>query len=81
VQDKSGALDCAGTGGLGTHGRNCRMTPDQIREWAAVLGPAGCALLTWRWDGDFMASIENQAALSEVAIALAGLPRRSCSTR
>jgi hypothetical protein len=78
VQDKTGPYDCAGTGGIGTHGSNCRMTPDQIRDWGTVLGPAGCAFLSWRYESDFMAKPENQAAFSEVAILLAGMPRRSC---
>jgi hypothetical protein len=81
VQDKTGTWDCAGTGGLGTHGQNCRMTPAQVRDWGTLLGPAGCALLSWRYDSDFMAKPENQAALSEVALALAPLPRRPCSVR
>ena len=79
VQDKTGAYDCAGTGGFGTHGLNCRMTPEQVREWGAVLGPAGCAFLSWRYDSQFMAKPENQAAFAEVAITLAGRPRPSCA--
>jgi hypothetical protein len=55
------------------------MTPAQVRDWGAVLGAAGCAFLSWRYDAAFMARPENQAAFSEVAIALAGLPRRSCA--
>jgi hypothetical protein len=57
------------------------MTPAQVRDWGTLLGPAGCALLSWRYDSDFMAKPENQAALSEVALALAPLPRRPCSVR
>ena len=81
VQDKTGPLDCAGTGGLGTHGVNCRMTPENVVEWGSVLGPSACALLSWRYDATFMAKPENQAAFSELAIALAALPRRPCTAR
>jgi hypothetical protein len=81
VQDKTGTWDCAGTGGLGTHGRNCRMTADQVREWGKLLGQVGCALFAWRYDDGYFAKPENQAAFSEVAISMAGLPRRRCSHR
>jgi len=80
-QDKTGPLDCAGTGGLGTHGVNCRMTPENVVEWGGVLGPSACALLSWRYDATFMAKPENQAAFSELAIALAAIPRRPCTAR
>ena len=78
VQDKSGAYDCAGTGGLGTNQPNCRMTPQQVRDFGQALGPAGCALFAWRHDGTFMGKPENQAAISELAIVLAGLPPLEC---
>ncbi len=80
-QDKNGAWDCPGTGGVGTHSPNCRVTPAQLREWGRLLGPAGCALVSWRYDASFMAKPENQAAISDVAIALAGLPRTPCGSR
>ena len=78
AQDKTGAWDCAGTGGLGDRKPNCQMTPDQVRDWGKVLGRAGCALLSWKYDAAFMGKPENQAAISEVAIALANEPRTSC---
>jgi hypothetical protein len=77
-QDKTGAWDCPGTGGLGTREPNCRMTPQEVSDGGKLLGPAGCALLSWRWDSDFMAVPENQAAFSDVALTLAPLPRRPC---
>lgn len=80
-QDKTGVWDCPGTGGLGTRKPNCRMTPAQVRDWGTALGQAGCAMLTWEYDTDFMAKPENQSALSSVAIALAALPRTRCSVR
>ncbi|MEO7476731.1 MAG: hypothetical protein ABIY46_15500, partial [Gemmatimonadales bacterium] len=47
------------TGGPGTAGPACRMTPAQVRDWALVLGPAGCALTMWRYDRDFMSNPDN----------------------
>jgi hypothetical protein len=81
TQDRTGVLDCAGTGGLGTHGINCRMTPAQVRDWGKLLGQAGCALLSWRYDGTFMARPENQAAISDVTITLSRLPQAPCKVR
>jgi hypothetical protein len=54
------------------------MTPEQLRDWGKVIGPAGCAMLSWRYDGAFMGKPENQAALSDVAITLSTLPRTPC---
>jgi hypothetical protein len=68
------------TGGDGVSGsNNCRMSAQQIRDWGKLLGRAGCALLTWRYDAAYIAKPENQSALSDVAITLAGLPRTSCA--
>ena len=77
-QDKSGTYDCAGTGGLGTYSPNCRMTPDQVRTYGLALGPAGCGLLSWKYDAAFMGKPENQAALSAVAVSLANVPPVRC---
>jgi PKD repeat protein len=77
-QDKIGVWDCPNTGGLGTYAPNCHMTPQQIRDWGKVLAPAGCTLLSWRYDAAFMARPENQAALSDVAITASQLPRQDC---
>jgi hypothetical protein len=77
-QDKTGAWDCPGTGGVGTHSPNCRVTPAQLKDWGKVLGRAGCVLMSWRYDAAFVAKPENQAALSDVAITLSSLPRVPC---
>jgi hypothetical protein len=66
------------TGGVGTSGLNCRMTPQQVRDYARVLGPAGCALLMWRYESAYMAAPENQAAFQDVASMLSSAPRKSC---
>ena len=66
------------TGGPGTYGSNCRMTPAQILEFGRVLGPAGCAFSLWRYDSRFMALPENQQAFEELAGHLTMLPERPC---
>jgi plastocyanin len=81
VQDKTGAWDCPGTGGLGDRAPNCRMTPAQVRAFGLTLGPAGCAMLNWKYDSNFAAKPENQEAFSTIAVALAALPRPRCSAR
>ncbi len=81
VQDKSGPWDCAGTGGLGERSPNCRMTAAQVRDFGKTLGTAGCAMLSWKFDSSFLANIENQEALSDVAVTLFRLPRTRCTKR
>ena len=76
--DRDGTWDCAGTGGKGTYAPNCRMTPAQVREFGRVLGPAGCAMMMWRYDDIFMANPENAQAFKDLATLLASSPRRSC---
>jgi hypothetical protein len=66
------------TGGRGTYDPNCRMTPQQVRDWGITLGSAGCALNMWRYDSEFMSKAENQRAFSDVAQRLATLPRKAC---
>jgi hypothetical protein len=69
------------TGGRGTMGKNhpaCRMTPNQVRDWSKALGPAGCAMIMWRYDNAFMAKSANQKALKEAGSALAKASGRSC---
>lgn len=77
---RSGGWECpAGTsGGRGTSRPNCRMTPEQIRDWGTLLGTAGCAMLLWRYDDSFMADPANEQAFRDVAGRLATLPHRSC---
>jgi hypothetical protein len=66
------------TGGAGTYRPNCRMTPDQVLEYGGILGPAGCALLMWRYDPAFMARSENQQAFIGLAGKLAAEPAKPC---
>jgi hypothetical protein len=66
------------TGGRGTFGRNCRMTAQQVQNYGLTLGPAGCALLMWRYDDDFMLNPENQQAFKEVSERLAAVPTKPC---
>lgn len=81
VQDKTGAWDCPGTGGLGDRSPNCRMTATQVRDFGLALGTAGCAMLTWKYDSEFVARPDNQEAFSTIAAALAALPRPRCAVR
>ena len=71
-----GAKPCAA--GKGTYGPNCRMTAKQVAEWGKVLGPAGCALLMWRYDASYLAKAANVQAFREVAGKLASTPGKSC---
>jgi hypothetical protein len=64
--------------GRGTYRPNCRMSASQVRDWGRALGPAGCFLLMWRYDGAFMSKSANRDAFRSVASTLASQPRRSC---
>jgi hypothetical protein len=66
------------TGGRGTYEPNCRMTAAQVRDYGRALGPAGCAMLMWKYDSDFMANANNQQSFKDVAGLLATLPRKPC---
>jgi len=66
------------TGGPGTYGSNCRMTPQQLRDYGLVLGPAGCGLAMWRYTQDFMANPDNRSAFQDIAGVLATLPAKAC---
>jgi hypothetical protein len=77
---RDGTWSCpAGTSaGRGTYEPACRMTAAQIRDWGEALGPAGCALLMWRYDSVAMGRADNQQAMRDVAATLAEAPRRAC---
>jgi hypothetical protein len=66
------------TGGKGTYGGNCKMTPSQIREASLALAPSACALFMWRYDGSFMTKSANVKAFKEVRSRLANNSRKSC---
>jgi hypothetical protein len=80
VQDKDGYYNCTGTGqaGKGPYYPTCRMTADQVRNWGRALGPSGCMLLMWTYDGAYMSKSANQQAFRDVAYTLSSKPRRSC---
>ena len=78
TQDRDGTWDCIGTGGKGTYSPNCRMTPQQVRDNGLVLGPAGCGLAMWRYDGGFIANPENLRSFKDVAERLATLQAKPC---
>jgi hypothetical protein len=75
-----GVWDCPATltGGFGSYAPNCRMTPDQVRDFGLVLGPAGCGMVMWRYDDAFMADPENQAAFRDIGTRLSSLPGKAC---
>ncbi len=79
-QDKDGVYDCtsSGQGGVGTYSPNCRMTAQQVRDYGLALGPAGCGLLMWRYDEDYMSNPDNVQAFRDVAARLATLTARAC---
>ncbi|HEY8196089.1 MAG TPA: hypothetical protein VIG04_03885, partial [Gemmatimonadales bacterium] len=54
------------TGGKGTYGGNCKMTPSQIRESSLALAPSGCALFMWRYDASYMSRSANVQAFKDV---------------
>jgi hypothetical protein len=54
------------------------MTPQQIRDFGLILGPAGCAFTMWRYDRDFFDNSANQASFAEVAGSLAKVPSKVC---
>jgi hypothetical protein len=81
VQDQGdGYYNCTGAGqaGFGTRYPNCRMTPDQLRNWGRALTPYGCVMLLWRYDRAYMSKLANQDAFREIAALAASKPRRSC---
>jgi hypothetical protein len=55
------------------------MTATQIRDWGKALGPAGCAMLMWRYEDKAMGLPDNQQAMRDVAATLAKAPRRACT--
>ncbi len=80
VQDRDGVWDCVGAGqaGPGTYSPNCRMTAANVKRVGLVFSGAGCAVVTWRYDGVAMARTDNQAAFTAVRDSLARLPRKGC---
>ena len=65
--------------GRGTYDPACRMTATQISDWGKALGPAGCAMLMWRYDSVAMGRADNRQAMRDVAAALGAVPRRGCA--
>jgi hypothetical protein len=78
---RDGAWNCpTGTSaGRGLREPACRMTATQIRDWGKALGPAGCAMLMWRYDSLAMGRPDNQQAMRDVVVALAKVPQRGCT--
>ena len=66
------------TGGPSGFPPNCRVTPDQLRDWGRILGVAGCAMTFWRYDAEFWANPANVQAMNDVAATLSTVPARPC---
>lgn len=77
TQDKDGTWDCGGAP-LGQDPPNCQMTAAQLRDFATVLGPAGCGLLMWRYEQSYMARTDNKQAFADIAGVLANAPAKQC---
>ena len=78
ARDRKWSCPAGTSAGRGTYEPACRMTATQIREWGTLLGPAGCALMMWRYDSAAMGRADNQRAMGDVAAALATMPARAC---
>lgn len=78
--DKDTAWECPIplTGGEGTYFPNCKMSPDDIVKAAAILGPAGCGLMAWRYDLAFFTKADNRTAMAKVSADLATRPGKRC---
>ena len=66
------------TEGQGTYAPNCRMTAAQVRTWGKAVAPAGCFILMWRYDSDYMRRSDNQDAFKDVAAYAKTLGTKSC---
>jgi hypothetical protein len=69
---------CPDYGGDNPTGRLCPMTPQQVKDYGLVLGPAGCFLNMWRYAGGYWAVTDHRSAIQVVADSLKRLQRRSC---
>ena len=67
------------TGGAGTYAGHCKMTASQVRDFGRALGPSGCAMFMWMYNGTFMSNSANIQAFKDVAATLATVPGRSCA--
>jgi hypothetical protein len=60
-------------------GTLCPTSAQQVREFALVLGTAGCALNMWRYEQAYYRDPQLQAAFRSVADSMAKLPRKPCN--
>jgi hypothetical protein len=80
VQDKDGTYDCTGAGqaGKGTYAPNCRMTATQLHDWGLALGPSGCGLLMWQYDGTYATNYDNQRSFKDIATVMSSASKKAC---
>jgi hypothetical protein len=68
------------TGGPGTYGPNCRMTPAEVYAAADGLTKLGaCGLLMWQSDATYFADPAQVTAFTNAAALLATRPRTRCT--
>ncbi len=68
------------TGGPGTYGANCRMTPPQVEAAADALTALGaCGMLMWESNAAYFADAAHVAAFTSAATLLASRPRSRCT--
>jgi hypothetical protein len=58
-------------------GKDCLMSPGELREAGLTLGPAGSGLLMWRYDATIMGQAAYQSAMEDVAADLRTRPVKS----
>jgi hypothetical protein len=60
-------------------GKLCPMSPEQVKAFGLVLGPAGCGGLNlWRYEAAVMNDPKYQAAFKAVSDSLKKIPAKSC---
>ena len=58
-------------------GKDCLMTPAELRDAGLVLGPAGSGLLLWRYETSIMGEAGYQNAMADIAADLRTRPAKS----
>jgi hypothetical protein len=61
-------------------GKECYMTPDQVRLWGMTLGvePYACGLTMWRYDRSLWSQPAYRRAIQDVAALVSQRHAKSC---
>lgn len=59
-------------------GTLCPPTPKQVKDWGLVLGPAGCALIPWRYENELATDPDYEVVFKAVADSLRKFPGKPC---